>query len=358
MLLAGCATLGSTSSPDWIAGQSKTFPSSRYLVGVGEGDSRDTAEQRALAAIARIFQAEIKAKSRDWESYSVLEKEKQSTTSRRLTLDHVVQVSTNKVLEDAQILDVWSRPNDNRFYVLAGMNRDKAEKETLERIMEWDRTIEQNVTQGRVGDAKLSKIRGYKRAIKYLILREAANSDLRIIRESGQGEDSSYHVGDLKQELDDYVTKHVVIGVEIQGKQNSQIRNAILEGLSREGLLALAKDHEATTLELPNQANNGEVPDLLIKGTAKLWNVDLPDPLFRYARWCSDLEVLEQQNHKIIGIVSRSGREGHITITEARARASKAMQVAVTAEVAETLAAYIYGESENPSLDSKPACPH
>ena len=90
--------------------------------------------------------------------------------------------------------------------------------------------------------------------------------------------------------------------------------------------------------------------------------MDLPDPLFVYVRWCSDLLVLENKPQRIIGVVSRSGREGHVTQKEALARASKAMQAAVTSDVANALSSYIYGDVEGvgpaiknclPSIDFK-----
>ena len=76
-----------------------------------------------------------------------------------------------------------------------------------------------------------------------------------------------------------------------------------------------------------------------------------------YVRWCSDLLVLEDTPQRIIGVVSRSGREGHVTQKEAIARASKAMQAAVTLDVANALSSYIYGDVEELAPPSTTACP-
>lgn len=88
-----------------------------------------------------------------------------------------------------------------------------------------------------------------------------------------------------------------------------------------------------------------------------MWKLDLPDPRFVYVRWCADLLVLEDKLQRIIGVVSRSGREGHITKAEAFVRASKAMQAAVISDVTEALSDFIYGEVEELAPPSSTACP-
>jgi len=267
----------------------------------------------------------------------------------------MTQVSTKKVLENVRILDSWFRPQDSRFFVLAGLNRAKAEKRLLDQIAEWDRMIAQEVNQGRTGHSPLAKLRGWKRAITHLLTREAANADLEIVRTNGAGISSPYHINSLNRELEDYVTHHVTIIIAIKGDEASQVRRAIVEGLTREGLRPVANQEDGTRfVRHPSAAME---PDLLITGAVKMWDVDLPDPLFRFVRWCSNLQVIEEKTHRIIGTVSRTGREGHITRKEAWARSSKAMQAAITSEIIHALASNIYGEPQESEPSSQPACP-
>ena len=170
----------------------------------------------------------------------------------------------------------------------------------------------------------------------------------------GSGMPAPYRLEELKSELDNYLMNNLVVHIKITGQEEPQIRRALLEGLSREGLLSVRKGGTSSS-SLPS--TNGAEADLLIQGTAKLWKMDLPDPLFVYVRWCSDIQVIEQAKHRIVGIVSRSGREGHITLDEANARASKVMQAAVTSDVAQALSLFIYGDVEELSAPSRTACP-
>ena len=127
LLLAGCGWFGGTARPAWIDGGSPQFPSAQYLVGVGQADSRPQATEQAYAAVSRIFKAEITAQAKDWESYLVVESRGQTSTERRLTLDNVTRVTTDKVLENVQVLDTWFDQKTRQYYALAGMNRAQAE---------------------------------------------------------------------------------------------------------------------------------------------------------------------------------------------------------------------------------------
>ena len=51
----GCALFSSVEGPPWLMGASEQYPSQRYLVGVGHGASQSVAEERAYAAVAKIF---------------------------------------------------------------------------------------------------------------------------------------------------------------------------------------------------------------------------------------------------------------------------------------------------------------
>ena len=93
-----------------------------------------------------------------------------------------------------------------------------------------------------------------------------------------------------------------------------------------------------------------------MKGAVKIREVPIPDPLFRYARWCSDFDITDLGSDRVIGAVSIGGREGHVTSTEAMSRAFRVMKQELTSHLAKTLAAYIYGESTPPAARPPAAC--
>ncbi|MDE3118024.1 MAG: LPP20 family lipoprotein [Nitrospirota bacterium] len=354
----GCAWVGQNKPPAWILGPSKDYPPDQYLTGVGQADAQDAANDRAYGAVAKIFKAEVTAQARDWESFLQFENRGTTAVERRLTLDHVTNVSTDKVLENVRIMSGWSDDKTGQHYALAVMNRAQAGTAMLGRIGELDDTVETELKEFRQAQDKLAKLRHLRRAIKSLVLREAHNADLRIIRQSGQGAASTYKVAELTAELEQFMATNLAISVDVSGTQAEPVRRAVMEGLIREGLPVLAAPlaHAATNGQTGGEAGDSPLV-LLAKGTVRLWNANVPDPRFRYVRWCSDFVVVEADSQRVVGAVSRSGKEGHLTEGEAAAKAVRVMQQELTSELAKTLAGYVYGEVDAPTAIPPAACP-
>jgi hypothetical protein len=350
-LLVGCSI--GQSKPAWIDGVSPDYPSGQYLTGVGQADNRAAAEDRAYAALARIFKAEVSAQSKDWESYLVVEQRGASQDERRLTLDQLTRVSTDKVLENASIVDRWYDTKRNLHYALGGMHRAQAETAFMERMNDLDRSIQSDVEEAHQTSDKLAKVRALRRAARNLVLRETYNADLRVIRTSGQGTVAAYRVQDLTRELEEYLSSNLVLAVSVNGDQIEPAQRALTEGLIREGL-HVATMSSGTEVAAGSQPS----PELLIRGMVRVWPIDVRDPQFTYVRWCSDFEVVDLAGQQIVGAISKGGKEGHLSEREATAKVIRVMQQDLSTEVAKAIAAHVYGESELPAEAIRPAgCP-
>jgi hypothetical protein len=253
-------------------------------------------------------------------------------------------------------LDGWFDQKTGRHYALAGMNRGQAGTAMQEKIAELDGMVDAEMNEFRQAQDKLASLRNIRRAVKSLVLREAYNADLRVIRQSGRGAEAAYRVTDLTAELEQFVTTNVAITVEVTGEQAEPVKRAVMEGLIREGLPVTVRRADAGTG--PDGAEGGNKPlELLVKGTVRLWKANVPDPQFRYVRWCSDFVIVEAGTQRVVGAVSRAGKEGHLTEGEAQAKAIRVMQQEVTLELAKSLAGYVYGDFEPAETIPPAACP-
>jgi hypothetical protein len=356
LAFAGCSWFGGKAKPDWIDGVSRAYPTEQYLLGVGQSDNRATAEDQAYAAVARIFKAEVSAQAKDWESYLVIEQRGQSSEQRRLALDNLTRVSTDKVLENVQILDRWADIRKGLHYALAGMQRAQAETTILERIRDLDRTIQEDVDQAHQTADKLTKVKGLRRAAKNLVLRETYNADLRVIRRSGQGTAAAYRVNELTSELEQFLANNLVLALSIDGDDVEPVERALTEGLIREGLQVTTRP--SGTDNSISLSSSGPRAELLIRGLVRVWPIDVRDPQFKYVRWCSDFEVIDLSTQRVVGALSKGGKEGHLTEREATAKVIRVMQQDMSSEVAKAIAAHVYGETELPAQAIRPAgCP-
>jgi hypothetical protein len=325
------------------------YPDEQFLIGVGQADSRPVAEERAYAAVSRIFKAEVISQSQDWESYLSLEKKGDVQAERKLVVDTMTKVSTDKLLENVKIAETWQDAKTGLYSALAVMDRGVARMLLTSRIVELDEAIAHDVKEARAATDKLMRIRGLRRAIRTHIARDTYNSDLRVVS-GGRGVPSEYTVPGLTRELEKFLKESLVLTVEVHGDQADAVRQAIMEGLVREGLPVTATNSQPTTGEIGHA-------DLLIRGEARLWPIEVPDPNFRYVRWCADFVVLSQGDQGVVGSVARSGREGHLNYPEASNRALKSLQQEVSSALAKSLAEHIYGDPPSDSTPAPAACP-
>ena len=343
-----CTWFTGKGKPRWVDGRSAEYPLTQYLTGVGQADTRSNAEDQAYAAVARIFKAKVAAQAKDWESYVVVENHGVSNAERRLRIDNVTKVSTEKVLENVKIADVWYDADSRSYYALGVMNRSQAETALMEKVSALDRAIDADVVESRHTTDKLANVRALRRAGKNLVLREAYNTDLRVIRLSGQGSPSAYQVNELSGELEQFLATNLVIAVQVSGDHAEPVGRALTEGLIREGL-------QVTTN--PEGDETGS-PELIVRGTVRLFPIEVRDPNFKYVRWCSDFEIVEPGTRRVVGATAHGGREGHLTEREATAKTLRVMQQELSTDVAKAIAAHIFGEAALPETATMPAsCP-
>ncbi len=353
--MSGCAIFSSVERPSWVMGSNEQYPSTRYLVGVGHGASRAVAEERAYAAVAKIFSAHVQSRVHDTEAFRLVEADGSTHTRRELTLERSTQVTTNKVLNNVQVLERWIHPDTKEIYVLAGLDRQQVERGLVEKIHAYDQTIDDDLQVSRNSSGKLIRIGKLKHAIQVWHEREVVNEDLRVIRESGSGMPARYRLSELTQELDAFVTEQFLVEVRIEGEQSPDVKSAIVQKLGQEGLPVMTdRSLSGAGLE-PQAALDNQAPDLLITGMVRVWDIDSLDPLFVYARWCGDIQIVDRLQERVVGVVSRSGREGHVTSREARARASVVMQSTLAQEVMSSIISSLTrNSSESLTIPSSP----
>lgn len=347
--------------PDWVNKESPKYPRERYLTGVGYGDIRKAAEDEAYAAISRIFQANIQSKTQEWEQYlqsSIPGGDPKGgpQISRKIWMDQLTQVSTEKVLENVSIAEVWEDPLALRTYALAVMERIPSAGVIQGRIEELDhqaRALFESATKAGPpvrpgqGCSRLQTIRDLHGAFRALLLREGLNTDLLIISPIGQGVDAPIPITEVGQLLRQSLSKSFNLGLKITGSYPDRIRSALLQGLTGEGFVVIGQPAAGrggvVAPGSPLQAEGEEETreDILIQGGMELESIQLQGrPFFR---WRIQFSLIDRSNERIFGNVTRSGREGHLSAAEAEARAIRDAQRVVEKEVGLALAGIIYG---------------
>jgi hypothetical protein len=314
---------------DWVDGKSISYPENQYLVGVGYGNTRETAERNSYAAISKIFSANITSISKDSEIYSQVQSKGRNETKDEINIEQFIEITTKRVLENVTIAETWFDNKEKVYYVLAVIDREKAGNSLKEQISSIDSQIEEMIKKSRKASDKIQKIRDLKGAIKGLIQREACNANLRVINLSGKGIDSPFSLAGVDNELTYFLRNDFSIGIEVAGEKGGSVEVAIIEGLNKQGLFIVKK---------------GQSEDLIVKGEIEFNEAYIHNPMFKFVRWVANFQLIDKNTDRVIGSINRSGREGHLTITEAKERALKTMQEDIVSEVSKKLTEFIYGK--------------
>ena len=337
--LAMISIVQAAAPPDWVNGPSKKYPAAVYLTGVGYADTRQAAEDRAYAAISKIFAAEINSKTQEWEKYFQSDAKGRTEDSRQINIEQATEVSTKKVLENVTIAETWLDESKAIYYVLAVMDRQHAASALRDRIASLDLKVEELLKQAKQGDHKLQTVRALHSAVENLLLREVYNTELRVVNPAGKGSESGVSLAVVNQDLREFLAKNFKIVVEVAGENSEPIRAAIVEGLNRQGLPVISTGPAASDLQT----------DLLVKGTVVLEPVQLPATGLQrthFVRWSAAFDLTDEASHQVIGSVARQGREGHLTEPEAEARALRTAEREVADDVGRQIADFIYGKDD------------
>jgi len=316
--------------PAWVNGDSIQYPSSKYLTGVGYGPDRKSSEDKARAEIAMIFFSKIDSRTRSYQDYLQTTSQGKSKIEETLSIEEITKVSSQKVLSGVRISHVYRETGtESMFYALAVLNREQSAKILRDKIGELDRDIKGILANANRAEDMLTKVKYLKRSIQEHILREAYDAELRIVSRSGGGVSSPVSFTELKSKLESVLLRDFLIGVAVSGSRANEIQDALVQGLNQQGF-AISEDL--------SRAN------VIVRGTVKIGPLDRGTSEWKYVQWRTHFDMVDKRGESVFGSVNKSGREGHLNLSQAENRAVRKIQKALTTEIAEEMKRYIFSQ--------------
>ncbi len=195
LLLTAC----SSKQPDWIDQPADQYPQQQYLSAVGEADDRSTANGRALANLAKIFEVAIKDQSLDFSQARVDGDQSGSAVSNTQATSRYVTTDARQVLEGAQLVESW-QAEEGKSYALAVLERAPAEKRFRAGLRSADRQIEDRVDYAsQQAPNPVAALAALEQARKIENQRSNLNRNLSVV--SGKGIKARYDQASLEKLL-------------------------------------------------------------------------------------------------------------------------------------------------------------
>ncbi|HEX7028640.1 MAG TPA: LPP20 family lipoprotein [Gammaproteobacteria bacterium] len=257
MLLTACASNGG--KPAWISGADDSFPESQYLTATGSAASPEDAKTRAMGNLAKIFEVRIDDAGRD-ESEAWMQSDGENILrGNRQATARFIDAYTTKLLEGADIAELWQDGKTGQHHALAVIPRAQASARLGDEIRKYDRNTQTLVTlAGRTADPF--------KAAQYLYQARTAQAnramlqrDLQIIDINGVGVRPLWTVADLDTRIDQRLGEMTVTD-KVLSDTTGELERHLQSGIAAAGMRLLLSG-AAYRLEAQLDIKNAEYLD-------------------------------------------------------------------------------------------------
>ena len=188
--------------PAWVEGEPERFPNTLYITASGAASDFELAKNRALANLSKVFEAHINEVSTSKsDTYVSLHNMKESV-ARSQHLAQLVRVSTDKVIQGAQIAKLWKDDQLSIYYALAVLDRKQARNNIMDEITRIDDETIDTLNAVKYSNNPLQRIAMLNGVIKQQANRNSLNDMLKVINLHGRGYSSEWSLVDLQRQLE------------------------------------------------------------------------------------------------------------------------------------------------------------
>ena len=323
IVLSGCATTAKTDkthtaagkAPLWISEPSSVYPEALYLSGVGYGPSRRDAEDAAAAVLTRAINQKVEA-----QSLSVQEMDAAMQNVRRGFSSVIRTSSTVDEISGLAIKETWADKNGT-VYALAVINREDVGSHYEAKIKAAEDGINGFILFAADNPASFEALSALKKAAASASENEKNLSLLSVIH-PGKYKNLSlaYKNTQTVEALLYREIEKTGIAVEVENDKNKRIETAFLKALKDAGFKTASGTSSAADL------SSDVFPYILkasitvepFKGKTAADNI--------YVRYTVHADLTDRRTGKIVLPWSISGREAHITQSEAENRALRTVE--------------------------------
>ncbi len=193
-MLSACSS--ASRQPDWVDQPATEYPEATHLTAVGSADERDTAADRALSNLAKIFEVEVNENTRDFSSAKVTSAGGESAVENEQNVSRTVSTTVSRVVEGAKIAEYWEN-EQGRVYALAQLNKAAAAGRFRQAILSADREISGLISYAsNQADNPIAASRALQAARDTQLIRDQDNQSLMIVTD-GKGMKGRYDLASV-----------------------------------------------------------------------------------------------------------------------------------------------------------------
>ena len=325
ILILSCAANAKkrkSSNPTWLKNPKAAYPEQMYLTAIGEGDSRSDAENMAAGNLARIFESNIKTEETVNQRYMELTKNKKTDIEEQTDVIKNVNIKSQQTLFNIQYGESYT-DDVGRVHTVAYLNRLKTAEIYENKINKNADRIEYFIGIADKSADPILKYAAMSAASAVSSINELLLAQLTIIFPSAIDMLEIDYNHDKIVKDTKTAAANISCKIEIENDEEKKI-TIMLEELINDLGFVLSKENV-----------------LKIDGNILLEKTDLKRDL-EFIRYELQINVTDNKDSVIVSM-SEKGREGHVSATEAKARAIRTLSKKINKQLKKKLIAYFDG---------------
>jgi len=168
-----------------------------------------------------------------------------------------------------------------------------------------------------------------KQSVQKFVVREAYDTELRIVSRTGKGISSSIHFAEIKGRLESILLRDFLIGVSVKGSRADEVQDALVQGLNQQGF-SISQDL--------NRVN------VLVRGNVEIKPLKRGTSEWKYVQWRAYFDMVDKKCGSVFGSVNKTGRQGHLSLQQAENRAVRNIRKVLITEIAGEMKRYIFSQ--------------
>ena len=228
-VITACST--TPDRPQWIDVPSSAFPDATHLTAVGSADDQQTAGDRAIANLSKIFEVAIQESSQDSSSTQMVSMGAESHVENQQSITREINVETRKALQGAKVMEYW-QSETGRHYALAVLAKQPAISGFTQAILKADKEVESLLAYAsKEANNPLVALAALQKAADIQRKRDENNLSLMVVK-NGQGVKSKTSAGAI-----DELQRNALAALQVQvDAENRSVQSELQQALSSLGI--------------------------------------------------------------------------------------------------------------------------
>ncbi|GHT60404.1 hypothetical protein FACS1894109_18010 [Spirochaetia bacterium] len=330
---AGCRTAGGIAEgkPNWIQKPENAFNPAYYICGIGSGSSQEEADANAFANLISYFGQSVESNIQSVQVYKETINGNSESLQLRDEISSEIKLSSSmNQLIGAKIYDRWNErvKQNQRYYAIAVMEKSELIRIYTQLINDNLVLIEKFIALDSAEKTTINAVARYYCAADIADANAVFKNVLMVLGVSHQGAgDGTGHDYRLSAEK---IIAQIPIAITVKGDIDGRISKAFAQVFSKRGFKTSVAAGTASA-DRP----------YTLSADFKMEDAPVTDSQYQFTRFVLTAAFMGKDGAELLSF-SETGREGHITQSDALQRAIRSAEIMITEDsFAREFAAYL-----------------